>query len=248
MSAPWDRLPSVVSSTGAEMLQRFRAAVEGAFPARLRAAILLGPWARGHGGPGGSWDVGLSIEGFDRGREHRRLHLLAMPFQVEGFPVSPVGFPAEQQGVSPELLADLGWDGIPVPGPRGLTCEEFLYWQRDEPDLHELIDGQPVRLSDTKQASGREARAMFAATIAHGGDIRAGRQWLVRPQDELGAIPRDVVAKDWQGLVRVLRLLEQGWPGCSNCTSDAAPFRIGCWGDNLLREAEHFAALEARRR
>jgi hypothetical protein len=230
------------------MLQRFRAAVEGAFPGRLRAAILVGSRARGNVAPGGSWDVALSIEGFDRSREHRRLHLLAEPFHVEGFPVSPVGFPAERQGVSPELLADLGWDGIPVPGPQGLTCEEFLYWQRDEPDLHELIDGQPVRLSDTKQASGREARAMLAATIAHGGDIRAGRQWLVRPRDELGATPRDVAAKDWHGLARVLRLLEAAWPGCTDGTSDAAPFRIGCWGGSLLQEAEHFAALGASRR
>jgi hypothetical protein len=46
----------------------------------------------------------------------------------------------------------------------------------------------------------------------------------------------------------VLRLLEEGWPGCTAYDASTVPSEVGCAGDSLLREAEHFAALEASRR
>ena len=248
MSAPWDRLPSLVGEAGAEMLRRFRAAVESAFPDRLRAMVVFGPRARGSGGPDSDWDVALFIDGIEPDRDGRHLHRLAVPFRAEGSCVSPLGLPADRTQVSRDLLASLDRDGIPVPGPQGLTCEEFRYWERDEPDLHELIDGQPVRLPDARQASGRGVRATVAATIAHGGDRNAGRRWLGRPHDELGGVPLHLALEDWRGLVRVLRLLETMSPGCTADDPESAPFLLGCRGDSLLREAEHFAALEARRR
>ncbi|MCB4824276.1 antitoxin Xre/MbcA/ParS toxin-binding domain-containing protein [Roseicella aerolata] len=248
MSVPWDRLPSVVGEAGAEMLRRFRATVEDAFPGRLRAMVLFGPRARGNGGPDSDWDVALFIEGFERDREGRRLNLLTVPFHDEGFPVSPLGLPADPTQVSPELLASVDRDGIPVPGPQGLTFEEFWYWERDEPDLHELVDRQPVRLPDARQANRRGMRGRLAATVAHGGDMDAGQRWLKRPHDELGGVPLHLALEDWRGLVRVLRLLEARSPGCTAYDPESAPFPVGCRGDSLLREAERFAALEARRR
>jgi hypothetical protein len=99
-----------------------------------------------------------------------------------------------------------------------------------------------------KQARRREEWATLAATVALGGDFAAGRQWLARPQDELGAAPRgDVAAKDWDGLVQVLRLLEASWTGCTAYDAVTAPFEVGCNGDSLLREAKRFAASEAGR-
>ena len=88
MNAPWDRLPLVIGDAGAEMLRRFRTAVEDAFPGRLRAMVLFGSRARGNGGPDSNWDVALFIEDLERDREGRRLNLLAAPFHAEGFPVS----------------------------------------------------------------------------------------------------------------------------------------------------------------
>jgi predicted nucleotidyltransferase len=132
------------------MRQQFRAVVESAFPDRLRAMVLFGSRARGDGGPDSDWDVALFIEDFERNREGRRLHPLAVPFHVEGSFVSPVGLPADRTQVSPELLASIERDGIPVPGPQGMTFEESHYWERDEPDLHELVDGQPVRMSNAQ--------------------------------------------------------------------------------------------------
>jgi predicted nucleotidyltransferase len=248
MSAHWDRLPSVVGGTGAATLRRFRDVVDGAFPGRLRAAILFGSRARKDCGPNSDWDIAVFIDGLDRSAENRRLHLVAVPFNLEGFPLSPVGLPTNRQGVSPKLLASIAQGGVPVSRLRGLTFEEFAYWQRDEPDLHELVDGQPVRMTDTKQASRRETWALLAATMARGGDNIAGRRYLERPCAALGGAARDVAAKDWRGLVRVLRLLEEFWPDCTGYNPDTAPLVVGCWSDSLLREAERIAALEAGRR
>ena len=110
MSAPWDRLPSVVGAAGTEMLRRFRAAVESAFPNRLCAMVLFGSQAHGNARPDSDWNVALFIEGFERDREGRRLHLLAVPFHAEGFFVSPVGLPADRTQISPELLAGIDRD------------------------------------------------------------------------------------------------------------------------------------------
>jgi hypothetical protein len=76
-----------------------------------------------------------------------------------------------------------------------MTVEEFLLWQRDQPNLHELVDGRPVRQPDAKQAMRREGWATLAAKVANGGELAAGRRWLARPHDELGAVPRDVAAE-----------------------------------------------------
>ncbi|MFH5925488.1 nucleotidyltransferase domain-containing protein [Roseomonas xinghualingensis] len=147
MSAPWDRLPSIVGDDGAEMLRRFRAAVEGAFPNRLGAVVLFGARARENAKPDSDWEVAVFIEDLERSSEGRRLSLLAVPFHAEGFYVSPLGLPADRTPVSPDLLASIDCEGIPVPSPQGLTADEFHYWRRDQPDLHELIQGQPVRMA-----------------------------------------------------------------------------------------------------
>ena len=57
MNAPWDRLPLVIGDAGAEMLRRFRATVEDAFPGRLRAMVLLG---HGRVGTAGRMATGTS--------------------------------------------------------------------------------------------------------------------------------------------------------------------------------------------
>lgn len=248
MSAPWDRLPSAVGEAGAEMLRRFRAAVVDAFPERLRAMILFGPRAHGNDGPDGVWDVALLIDGFKRDRDNRRLQMVASPFHAERAFVSPVGLRADLKWVNAALRRSLDQDGIPVPGPHGMTFEEFWYWSRDEPDQHELVDGQPVRLSVARQASRRAMRARLAAIAANDGDMEEGPLWLRRPHDCLGRAPLQVAFKDWQGLVRVLRLLEAMSPGCTAYDRRSAPFIVDCRGDNLLLEAERFAAIEASRR
>jgi hypothetical protein len=76
-------------------------------------------------------------------------------------------------------------------------------------------------------ASRRENWAILAATVAHGDDIRAGRHWLARPHDDLGAAPRDVAAKDRDCLTRVLRLLEASWPSCTAYVRSTAQPEIG---------------------
>jgi predicted nucleotidyltransferase len=207
--------------------------------------VAFGSQVRGNTGADYDWHPAVFIENFEPSHDERRLYQLALPF--EGSLAPPLGLPADRTKVHPELLKGLERYGIPVPGPQGLTFEEFRYWEHDEPDLHELVDGQPVRLPDARQASRRAMRATLAATIAHGGDMQAGRRWLERPHDELGGVPRHLAMKDWHGLARVLRLLEATWPGCTEYDPGSAPFLVGCRDDNLLREAEHFAELEERR-
>jgi hypothetical protein len=248
MSAPWDRLPLVIGEDSAELHRQFRASVERAFPGRVRAMVLFGFRSRWSRGPETEWDVAVFIDHFDGDDDTRLLHVFTLSFWVKGSFVSALGLPSDHEHVSPDLLASIERDGIPVPGPQGLTVEEFRYWERDEPDLHELIRGHPVRMSDARQASRRVMRANLAATVAHGGDLDAGRRWVERPRDELGGVPQDLAMENWRGLVRVLRLLEATWPGCTNYKPSSAPFLIGCRGDSLLKEAERFAELEVRRR
>jgi hypothetical protein len=71
--------------------------------------------------------------------------------------VSPLGLPADRTQVSRDLLASIDQDGIPVPGPQGLTSDEFHYWERDEPDLQALIAGQSVCKSDGSPPSASSA-------------------------------------------------------------------------------------------
>ncbi|WBV42562.1 hypothetical protein [Pseudoroseomonas cervicalis] len=111
--------------------------------------------------------------------EHRRgnlqLQCLRVPLRNCGFLVYPLSLPALHGGTDAPLLAELARGGIPVLGPRGLTAEEFPYWQRDEPDLHDLKDGQPVRMSEIKQESHRAARALLAVTRGFRGDVLYGK-------------------------------------------------------------------------
>lgn len=246
-SAPWDRLSAIVGDTGAEMLRRFRVAVIEAFPGHLRAAVRYGSHARGDGDAGTLWHVAIFIDSLDPDVENRRLHLLAVPFQIAGFPLSPLGLPVDRRGVSPELLATISRDGIPVLGAHGMTFEGFTYWQRRESDLHDLVNGQPVRMSATEQESRRAARALLAATTGFGGDYLAARQFLERQHSGLGAVALELAAKDWRGLVKVLRMLEDFFPDCAAHDPDTALFGLGCYENNLLAEAERFAALEAGR-
>jgi predicted nucleotidyltransferase len=95
-------------------LHQFRADVERAFPGRLRGAVLFGSRARGEARDDSDWDVALFIDGFDRGRESRRLNLLAVPYHLRGVVVSPLGIPADRHGVSPELLWNIDHDGMPL--------------------------------------------------------------------------------------------------------------------------------------
>jgi hypothetical protein len=208
--------------------------------------VAFGSRVCGNPGTNYDWHPAAFLEDFERSHDERLLHQLVLPF--EGSLAPPLGLPADRTQVHPEVLRGLERYSIPVPGPQGLTFEEFRYWERDEPDLHELVDGQPVRLSDARQATCRAMRARLAAMIAHGGDMDAGRRWLERPHDELGGVPRHMAMEDWRGLARVLRLLEATWPGCTDYDPDSAPFLVGCRGDSLLQEAGRFAALEARRR
>ena len=117
MNAPWDRLPLVIGDAGAEMLRRFRATVEDAFPGPLRAMVLFGSRARGSGRPDSNWDEG------------RRLNLLAAPFHAEGFPVSapprsPANGPVLDAGTRarnrnpPTSLKDLAIPSTDLPADR----------------------------------------------------------------------------------------------------------------------------------
>jgi hypothetical protein len=85
-----------------------------------------------------------------------------------------------------------------------MAMDEFAEWQRGEPDLHELIDGCPMRLPDHRQGARRMARALFAATAAHCGDHRAAEEWLHRPQTVLGnQSPLEAASQSWRGLADV---------------------------------------------
>lgn len=95
-------------------LRRFRAEVERAFPGRLRRAVLFGSRARGDARDDSDWDVALFIDGFDRSRESRRLNFLTVPFHLRGVRISPLGVPADRQGVSPELLWNIDHEGAPL--------------------------------------------------------------------------------------------------------------------------------------
>lgn len=95
-------------------LRRFRAEVERAFPGRLRRAVLFGSRARGDARDDSDWDVALFIDGFDRGRESRRLNFLTVPFHLRGVRISLLGVPADRRGVSPELLWNIDQEEAPL--------------------------------------------------------------------------------------------------------------------------------------
>lgn len=127
-----------------------------------------------------------------------------------------------------------------------MNTDEFHQWQRGEPDLHELIDGEPVRLSDEKQMTRRIFRVLAVAAKAYG-NKEAGRDWLEAEQAELGAKPVDLAAEGWEGVLSCLRFLATAVPGCTDYTPSKAPFRIGPAQD-LLEEAERKVAILRHRR
>jgi phosphoribosyl-dephospho-CoA transferase len=126
-----------------------------------------------------------------------------------------------------------------------MNAEELNIWQRCEPDLYELIDGEPVRLADEKQITRRIFRVLAVATNAYG-SIKAGQSWLELKNSELRAIPADLAAEGWEGVVRCLRFLAAASPGCTQYTPIEAPFRLGPARD-LLDEAERYAAIVRHR-
>ncbi|SDB74559.1 hypothetical protein [Belnapia rosea] len=127
-----------------------------------------------------------------------------------------------------------------------MNVEEFQQWQRGEPDLHELMDGKPIRLADEKQVTRRIFRVLAVAANAYRSK-EAGRKWLEAEQPELGAKPIDLAAEGWEGVLSCLRFLAAAVPGCTRYTPSKAPFRIGPAQD-LLEEAERYAAILRHRR
>lgn len=127
-----------------------------------------------------------------------------------------------------------------------MTVDEFLRWQHAEPNLHELIDGEPVRLADEKQVTRRVFRVLVVAIKACGSD-EAGRQWIEAEHPELGAKPINLAAEGWNGVLSCLRILSAAVPGCADYMPSKASFRIGP-AQNLLEEAERYAAIVRVRR
>jgi len=127
-----------------------------------------------------------------------------------------------------------------------MNADEFFRWQHGEPDLHELIDGEPVRLADEKQVTRRVFRVLVVAIKAWGSD-EAGRHWIEAEHAELAAKPIDLAAEGWEGVLRCLRILSAAVPGCADYTPSKASFRIGPT-QNLLEEAERYAAIVRVRR
>lgn len=127
-----------------------------------------------------------------------------------------------------------------------MNAEEFGVWQRDEPDLYELIDGQPVQAAEEKQVTNRIFRVLIAAAHAYANN-EVGREWLEAEQPELGAKPIDMAAEGWEGVLSCLRHLAVTHPGCVGYSPETAPLDIGP-ARNLLMEAEHYAAIVRNRR
>lgn len=238
----WDKLARHVGAATAALLREFRRAIEDAFPGRLDALVLLPDEIAP---PTTNLSLIAFIDRFDAHDDGARLRLLAEASVGQAFVVALIGQPSDHKLASPELLARCDDEGTPVPGPEGMTASEFYLWIRDEPDTHELIEGQPVRMSDEKQASRRIMRALLAAATASG-DIRAGQDWLERPYRGLGDVPLELAAESWRGLACVLRVLAELRPGCTTYDPTAAPFRLGSTRIDLLADAERRAALAAR--
>jgi uncharacterized protein (DUF2384 family) len=230
------------------MLREVRAAVEASFPSRLDAFVLLNPPAHGTLGCAHEWHLGALIDDFDLDRDGPGLHRPLAPFVVRGISISISGLSADRQKIGADLLDRIDSTGIPIASlEKGLTFTEHLLWQRDQPDLHELVDGQPQRLPDEKQATRRIFRALTAAITAFG-DWKAAQEWMRRCHFELGTSPWEVAATDWHGVVRVLRLLETAAPGCARYDPESSEILIGHPARNLLEEAERLAAIEAAHR
>jgi hypothetical protein len=125
-----DPLPVAVGPTEVFVLRRFRRSVADAFPGRLRSLVVFSSLPRADREVASEWDVAAFLEGFDCGREGRRLSQIAAYFHQEGFPIAPVGLPDDRYGVSPELLAKNDRQGTRIPSVR--RPGELL---REEPRL-----------------------------------------------------------------------------------------------------------------
>lgn len=122
-------------------LRRLGSAVEDGFPGCLRSLVLFGSRPRrGH-----ELEVAVLIEGFDHGRDGRRLSLLAAPFHHEGFAMPPIDLPADRRVISPELLANIDRQGARLRSVR--RPGELL---REEPRLAVFVTPVRERLSTRK--------------------------------------------------------------------------------------------------
>ena len=134
----------------------------------------------------------------------------------------------------------------PVPAG-GMTVDEFLAWQANEPDSYELVDGVPVRMPDDAQGGRRIGRAFAAAELALG-SRRAG-DWAMKPVEEFGGRrPALVAAESWQGLVTVLEVLRRLSVTADRDPDDEEMFaRPGQSLDGLFEEARRMAAIQRAR-
>lgn len=242
----WDKLPATVGVADAAALRQVRAAIEEDLPGRLDALVLINPPTRDKQEHTGEWHLIALVRNLDHDREAPRLQRLAATFAGQGMSISLSGVPADRRKIDTHLLGRIDSTGIPVASQEGLTVTEHHLWQRDETDLHELVDGQPQRLPDEKQSTRRFFRALTAAVAAFG-SWEAGQAWMERFHPELGSSPWETAAKDWGGVVRVLRLLEGMVPGCTQYDPENSKILIGYAPKDLLREAERLAAIEAER-
>jgi hypothetical protein len=131
----------------------------------------------------------------------------------------------------------------------GMTVEEFLEWQQNEPDSYELIDGVPVRMAEEKQGNRRVGRVFAAAKLALG--FERGSQWLKAPTREFGGKPPFLVAAEsWKGLVAVVEMLRGRAAAADHAPEgdEAALARPGESLDSLLEQASRMAAIELARR
>ena len=243
----WDRLPSTVGDVGATMLRQFRADLEAVFRSRLIALALFGARTRGDRSPGDPWDVAATVQDFDSVGDLEALSSAALPYRDRGYTIAAVGLSeASGRGDFSALRRAVDRDGIPISGPGGMTFLEFCLWERDQPLLHELVDGQPIEMAVQRQETRKLLRARQAAWIAHGQDERAAKKWLQTHNIVLDGMPKEIAPRSWRDLVRVLRLLEEAWPGCTRYDPEMSFVWLQPRWDNLLTEAEHFAAIEAR--
>jgi hypothetical protein len=243
----WDRLPSLINAENTAMLRGVRGAIAAAYQDRLDALVLLNPEIGSQDSSQRNWHLVALIKDFEES-ESRALHEIAEAATARGTCIALLGLPDKRCMIPADLRDRINDVGVPVSASGEMTCTECILWQRDEPDLHELIDGLPVRMSDSRQLTRKCLRISTAATRAFG-CWKSGRAWVLAPQSGLGGkAPWEVASEGWRGVVVALRLLEQVCPGCTWYDPDTAELMIDYRSRNLIAEAERFDAIEASRR